>query len=70
LKGFNLLSVKKIVGIKKSEFKEKFVINPVYEYRNALNKLVKQDLVEVDIDNIYLTKKGIDLANLVWQEFV
>ena len=70
MKEFMLLGLRKIEGIKISEFKEKFVVNPVYEYRNILNKLVNQDLIEVDIDNIYLTKKGIDLANLVWEEFV
>ncbi len=70
MKEFMLLGLRKIEGIKISEFKEKFVANPIYEYREILNKLVKQDLVEVDIDSIYLTKKGIDLANIVWEEFI
>ena len=39
-------------------------------YRESLNKLAMQDLIEIDIDSIKLTNRGIDLANLVWEEFV
>jgi len=70
MKEFMLLGLRKIEGIRISEFKEKFVVNPIYEYRDILNKLVNKDLIEVDIDSIYLSQKGIDLANIVWEEFV
>lgn len=62
--------LRKIDGVKISKFKEKFTVNPIYEYREKLEKLVNQELIEVDMDNIKLTNKGIDLANLVWEEFV
>lgn len=65
-----LLGLRKIDGVKISDFKNKFVDNPIYIYRKELEKLVQQELVEIDIDNIKLTNKGIDLANLVWAEFV
>ena len=39
-------------------------------FRNELQKLVEEDLLEVDLDDIRLTRKGLDLANLVWEEFV
>ncbi len=70
MKEYMLLGLRKIEGVKISEFKNKFVDNPIYLYREILDKLVKEDLIEVDIDNIKLTNKGIDLANLVWEEFV
>ena len=70
MKEFMLLGLRRIEGIRISEFKEKFIVNPVYEYKYILNKLVKQGLLEVDLDKIHLSKKGIDLANLVWEEFV
>ena len=35
-----------------------------------LEKLVNEELIEIDLDNIKLTNKGLDLANLVWEEFV
>ena len=53
-----------------SDFKNKFIDNPIYLYRESLNKLVTQGLIEIDIDSIKLTNRGIDLANLVWEEFV
>ena len=70
MKEYMLLGLRKIEGVKISEFKNKFVDNPIYLYRESLSKLVTQELIEIDIDNIKLTNKGIDLANLVWEEFV
>ena len=70
MKEYMLLGLRKIEGVSISEFKNKFVDNPVFIYREELNKLVTEDLIEVDIDNIRLTNKGIDLANIVWEEFV
>lgn len=69
-KEFMLLGLRKIEGIKISDFKNKFIENPIYLYRESLNKLVTQELIEIDIDNIKLTNRGIDLANLVWEEFI
>ncbi len=69
-KEYMMLGLRKIQGVSISEFKKKFVQNPIYVFRKELDKLVKEDLIEIDIDNIKLTNKGIDLANLVWEEFV
>ena len=69
-KEFMLLGLRKIEGIKISDFKNKFIENPIYLYRESLNKLITQGLIEIDIDSIKLTSRGIDLANLVWEEFV
>ena len=70
MKEYMLLGLRKISGVKISEFKEKFVDNPIYYFREQLNKLVKQNLLEVSEDSIYLTNKGLDLANVVWMEFI
>ena len=35
-----------------------------------IEKLLKQELIEVENGAIKLSKKGIDLANLVWEEFI
>ena len=43
---------------------------PIFLFRKELDKLVKEDLIEIDEDKIRLTNKGLDLANLVWEEFV
>ncbi len=44
--------------------------NPLYIFRKELDKLVKEELVEIDMDNIRLTNKGLDFANLVFEEFI
>ena len=69
-KEYMLLGLRTIEGVNISEFKQKFGDNPVYLFRNELDKLVKEKLVEIDLDNIKLTNKGLDLANLIWEEFV
>ena len=70
-KEYMLLGLRKIDGIKISKFKEKFNgQNPIFLFKKELDKLVKQELLQVDLDNIKLTRKGLDLANLVWEEFV
>ena len=65
-----LLGLRKIDGVSISKYKNKFEENPVFKYRQELEKLVKENLLEIDGDNIKLTNKGLDLANLVWEEFV
>lgn len=70
MKEYMLLGLRKIEGVKISEFKNRFIDNPIYLYKEVLNKLVTQELIEIEEDSIKLTSKGIDLANLVWEEFV
>ena len=67
---FMLLGFRKIEGVNITKFKEKFVDNPIFIYRDKLKKLVDQGLIEIDLNNIKLSSKGIDLANIVFQEFV
>lgn len=69
-KEFMILGLRKLDGVSVSKFEQKFGENPIYLFRNELQKLVEEDLLEVDLDDIRLTSKGLDLANLVWEEFV
>ena len=70
MKEFMLLGLRKIDGVKISDFKDKFVDNPIYIFRKELNKLFNEELIDVSENTIKLTDKGLDLANLVWEEFV
>ena len=70
MKEFMMLGLRKIQGIRIQDFKNKFGENPIYLYRKELEKIVNEGLLEIDGDVIKLTNKGIDLANLVWEEFV
>ncbi|MFR2534304.1 MAG: radical SAM family heme chaperone HemW [Clostridia bacterium] len=70
-KEYMLLGLRKLDnGVSIQNFKQKFGENPLFLYHKILEKLVKKGLIEIDLDKIMLTKQGIDLANLVWEEFV
>lgn len=69
-KEYMLLGLRKIQGVDIQEFKNKFIDNPIYIFHKELEKLVKEELVEIDLNQIKLTSKGLDFANLVWEEFV
>ena len=69
-KEYMLLGLRKIDGVSIQKFKEKYIDNPIFLYKNELEKLVEQDLLEIDGDYIKLTNKGLDFANIVWEEFV
>lgn len=69
-KEYIMLGLRKMEGVSISQFERKFGINPLFYFRFEISKLVEEDLLEVDLDNIKLTRKGLDLANLVFEEFV
>lgn len=70
MKEYMMLRLRKIEGVNIQQFKNKFVENPIFIFRKEIEKLVNEELLEVDGNFIKLTKKGLDLANLVWEEFV
>lgn len=69
-KEYMLLGLRTIAGVNIGEYKNKFGENPIFIFHRELDKLVTEKLLEVDGEYIKLTNKGIDLANIVWQEFV
>ena len=70
MKEYMMLGLRKIEGVSISEFESKFRINPLLYFRFEIDKLSKQEILEVDLDKIRLTKKGLDFANLVFEEFI
>ncbi len=69
-KEYMLLGLRKLEGVSIQKFKEKYGENPIFLYRKQIDKLVKEKLLIVEGNWIHLTNQGIDLANLVWEEFV
>lgn len=68
---FMLLSLRKLDGgVSKKVFYEKFNKKIETRFNKEINKLIKMGLLEENGDSIKLTDKGIDLANIVWREFV
>ena len=65
-----ILGLRKIDGIDSIEFENKFKINFDSLYRNKINKLISMGLIYLHENKVKLTDKGIDLANIVWEEFI
>ena len=70
IKEFVMLGFRKIDGINKKDFYKKFnlEINQVFE--KEILKLKSENLIEEDELSIKLTVKGLDFANLVFEEFI
>ena len=69
-KEFMLIGLRKIEGVLIQDFKNRFGENPIFVFKDELNKLVDENLLIIDFDRIKLTNKGLDLANIVWENFV
>ncbi len=67
---YMILGLRKLEGISINEYKNQFGQNPIFVYKNQLEKLIRQNLLEIDGDFIKLTEKGLDFANIVWEEFI
>ena len=67
---YMILGLRMIKGVNEQVFKEKFSkdINDVY--KKSIEKLINLELILNEKGIIKLTKKGIDFANIVWEEFV
>lgn len=70
MKEYMLLGLRKITGVSICEFRKKFGTIPIFKYNKEITKLTDEGLIESNGISIRLTKKGLDLANLVWEEFV
>lgn len=57
-------------GISIGEFTRRFNLSPLEVYEKQINKFVEQGLLECSKTHIKLTQRGIDLSNIVFQEFL
>lgn len=67
---YMMLKLRTIEGVQIQEYKRIFQENPLFIFKEKIENLANKNLIEVDGDNIKLTNKGLDYANIVWQEFV
>lgn len=70
MKEYMILGLRKIDGVSIQKFETTFNENPIMLFRKELQKLHEENLINIDGDNIKLSNKGLDFANLVWEEFV
>ena len=69
IKEYMILGLRMIDGVNVEEFTKKFSKNPRELFRKELEKLIQEELIIVDDENIKLSKRGLDFANIVWEEF-
>ena len=67
---FVLLNLRKIRGMSLKSFNKKFNKRFFDEYKKQVIHLWEEELIQVEENNVRLSNKGLDLANLVWREFI
>lgn len=69
-KEYMLLGLRKIEGVSLKDFKNKFGDSIMDVFGKEINKLLINELILKDEYKIKLSNKGLDMANIVWEEFV
>ena len=69
-KEYMILGLRKIEGVDCSKFENKFSKDIFEVFEKEIEKLVREELIEIKEGKIKLSNKGIDLANIVWEEFI
>ena len=67
---FMILGLRRMCGISRTEFQNRFGKAIETVYGSALKKLEKQELISINGDRVALTELGIDVSNQVFVEFV
>ncbi len=70
MKEYMILGLRKIDGIDCSIFEARFDKDVFDVFEEEIEKLLSEDLIVLEDGRIKLSNKGIDLANLVWEEFI
>ena len=70
IKEYMILGLRKIDGVYFNVFEQKFGFDLRLGFKEQLKKLYEQGLIDITNEKIYLTNKGIDFANIVWEEFI
>ncbi len=67
---FMFLGLRMINGVSRKEFLIRFGVSMEEVYEAALRKTVEQGLLKIEGDRVFLTYKGLDVANYVMAEFL
>lgn len=70
MKEYAILKLRLKKGINILEFKEKFDTDIFDIFNTELASLKKDNLIFINDDNIYLTNRGEEVANIVWERFI
>lgn len=67
---FMFLGLRMSSGISKEEFKQQFGSSMDMIYGDAIRRSVREGLLHMNENQLYLTDKGIDLSNMVFTRFL
>ncbi|MDO4938444.1 MAG: radical SAM family heme chaperone HemW [Lachnospiraceae bacterium] len=67
---FMILGLRMTQGVSAAEFHDRFGMNMMEKYAEEIEKHVRQGLLDIDMPYVRLTEKGLDLANVVMQDFI
>lgn len=70
MKEYMILGLRLVNGISRMEFKDRFGVDLFSVFDTGIRNTLAESLIEIDDDRIRLTKKGLDLANRVFLEFI
>lgn len=70
MKEYIILSLRLKDGINKIKFKKRFNTDIENVFKTEIEKLLKENLIQNDGEHIYLTYRGREVANIVWQNFI
>ena len=70
LREYIILQLRLLKGVSIKKANERFNIDILELFKNEISKLIDLQLIKVQDNRILLTKKGLDLANIVWEEFI
>ena len=70
MKEYIILQLRKTSGINIENFKNKYKKSIYDLFSNELEELTSNGLITKENNNIYLTDRGLEVANLVWEKFV
>ncbi|MCC8028853.1 MAG: radical SAM family heme chaperone HemW [Lachnospiraceae bacterium] len=67
---FMFLGLRMTRGISRAEFRERFGVMPEEVYGNVLKGLKNEGLLDISGGQIFLTRKGVDVSNMVFMKFL
>lgn len=70
MKEYMILNLRMVQGVDKSLFYAKFKKNVSDIFDTEVKSLIKKGLLEQTKTNIFLTNRGMEVANIVWEEFI
>ena len=70
MKEYVILQLRLIKGVNKNSFKRKFDVDIDNIFAVEIKELIKNELLIDDSKNIYLSKRGKEVANIVLEKFI